>query len=168
MGKNNNKDFIFGSLVGGLIGAAAALFFAPKSGKEIRENLGQQANVMRDRTGRFTNDALEKSSGLANMAKEKTASLSQVVTEQSSQIMNKVRDITSTSKGQSDIIEKEVADAIEQISDETSTTKEKGHSEDATTDSIAEAIDAIAIDENKQQPQSEAQIDSEDKMKTNS
>lgn len=169
MGKsNNNKDFLIGSLVGGLIGAATALFLAPKTGKEVRENLGQQANVMKDRTGRFTSGAFEKSSGFANVAKEKTASLSQVVTEQSSQIMNKVRNITSTSKGETDFIEKEVADALVQISeDEPSTSPKDGQGDEhAISASIAEAVDAIENDEKKVLPQ--AQLGSEDQVKTNS
>lgn len=172
MGKNNNKDFIMGSLIGGLIGAAAAMFLAPKSGKEIRDNLGQQANMMKDRTGRFTSGTLEKSSGLANAAREKTASLSQVVTGQSAQIMNKVRDMTSGSKGQTEFIEKEVADAMEQISEGASTPKAEGQSDGQSevgiSASIAEEVEAIEKDEIKGQPQSEAQVGSEDKVKTNS
>jgi gas vesicle protein len=178
MGKNNNKDFIMGSLIGGLIGAAAAMFLAPKSGKEIRDNLGQQANMVKDRTGRFTSGTLEKSSGLANAAREKTASLSQVVSGQSSQIMNKVRDITGASKGQTEFIEKEVADAMEQISEGASTPKAEGQpvgqsdgpgqSEVGISASIAEAVEAIEKDEIKGQPQLEAQVGSEDKVNTNS
>lgn len=117
--KNNGRDFLVGSLVGGLVGAATALFLAPKSGKEIRDNLGQQANVMKDRTGQLTNTALEKSSDLAAMAKDKTSSLSQVVTEQSSQIMDKVRSITkaTNSADESEVIEREITEALEEITD---------------------------------------------------
>ncbi|MFC0270330.1 YtxH domain-containing protein [Metabacillus herbersteinensis] len=114
----NSKDFIIGSLVGGIIGAATALFLAPKSGKELRDDLGQQATVVKDRTGKFTNEALEKSNGIASMAKEKTSTLSQVVTEQSSQIMNKVRDLTNSSKENGDVVENMVVDALTSISDE--------------------------------------------------
>ncbi|MGM7720819.1 YtxH domain-containing protein [uncultured Metabacillus sp.] len=164
----NNKDFLMGSLIGGLVGAAAALFLAPKSGKEIRENLGQQANVMRDRTGKFTSQTLEKGTGLANVAKEKTASLSQVVTEQSSQIMNKVRDITSASKGQSDVVQKEVAEALEQVSDGASTPQEdRKKNDEGISAAIAEAVDAIEQDENKDQSEEEVKTTIRDEVKTN-
>jgi gas vesicle protein len=163
MGKNN-KDFIVGSIIGGLVGAATALFLAPKSGKEIRDNLGQQANVMKDRTGKFTNGALEKGSGIASVAKEKTASLSQVLTEQSSQIMNKVRDIKSTSNGQGDFVEKEVADALEQISGEASTSNTNEKTEDqAISESITEAVEAFEEDDKKEQPKA----DLKDEVKSN-
>ena len=69
--KNNGKDFIIGSLVGGLVGAATALFLAPKSGKEIRDNLSEQASVMKNRTGKLTNDALEKKLRVSIIGKRK-------------------------------------------------------------------------------------------------
>lgn len=122
MAKNSNgKDFIIGSLIGGLVGAATALFLAPKSGKEMRNNLGQQASMMKERTGKITNGALEKGSEFAAVAKDKTSSLSQVVTEQSSQIMDKVRSITNTSNSeeQADVVEKEIMNALEELNDET-------------------------------------------------
>jgi gas vesicle protein len=166
MGKNNSKDFIVGSLVGGLIGAATALFLAPKSGKEIRDDLGQQATMVKKRTGRITSDALEKSSGIANAAKEKTVSLSQAVTEQSSQIMNKVRDMTGTTKGQSDFIEKEIEDAMEQITDDSAPQKNSGQTGDSVA--VVEPDDPGNHENKQEQPQSEAKDGSEDQLKTNS
>ncbi|MGN7941821.1 YtxH domain-containing protein [Virgibacillus sp. 6R] len=116
----SNRDFMIGSIVGGLIGAAAALMLAPKSGKEIREELGQQANKMKEQSGRFSAEQIfEKGSDFVNVAKDKTSTLSQVVSEQSSQIMNKVRDITKNSNGQAnEVIENMVGDALEQIADD--------------------------------------------------
>lgn len=41
---NNNmsgKDFVIGALLGGIIGASAALLLAPKSGKELRQDLSE-------------------------------------------------------------------------------------------------------------------------------
>lgn len=96
----NSKDFLIGTLVGGIVGATTALFLAPKSGKELRDNIGEQAIIVKEKTGKITNDALEKSNEFAAIAKEKSANLSQAVSDQSSQIMNKVRDLKSTSKVQ--------------------------------------------------------------------
>lgn len=166
MGKNNSKDFIVGSLVGGLIGAVTALFLAPKSGKEIRDDLGQQASVVKGRTEKFTSQTLEKSAGLANVAKEKTVSLSQVVSEQSSQIMNKVRDLTNTTNEQRDVLESEVADALEQISEETPVTQKEAQTELPTA--IVEAVHAIELDVNNEQPQTDDQVNSVDEVKTKS
>lgn len=96
----NSKDFLIGTLVGGIVGATTALFLAPKSGKELRDNIGEQAVIVKEKTGKITNGALEKSNEFAAIAKEKSANLSQAVSDQSSQIMNKVRDLKSTSKNE--------------------------------------------------------------------
>lgn len=166
MGKNNNKDFIVGSVVGGLIGAATALFLAPKSGKEIRDDLGQQASMVKERTGKFTSQALEKSTGLANTAKEKTISLSQAVSEQSSQIMNKVRDLTNTSNEQRDMIEAEVANALEEITKETPAASKEAQ-EELPTASV-ELTHPTESDRSDEQLQANDEVNSEDKVKTNS
>lgn len=44
----------------GIIGATTALFLAPKSGKELRDDLGSQASALKDKTDRMTADAKEK------------------------------------------------------------------------------------------------------------
>lgn len=157
--KNNGKDFIIGSLVGGLVGAATALFLAPKSGKEIRDNLSEQASVMKNRTGKLTNDALEKSSGLASLAKEKTSSLSQVVTEQSSQIMDKVRSITKTteSEDQAEFVEKEITNALEELTEGSDGQKEEASVEESNENT-----------QETKQSSPEVSSQSEEEVKTNS
>ncbi|MGG3800073.1 YtxH domain-containing protein [Metabacillus fastidiosus] len=126
MSKNdlNSKDFLIGALVGSAIGAAAALFLAPKAGKDFRIEISQKATEVRDRTSEFKNNAIEKSGNLASYAKEKTANLSQIVSEQSSQIMNKVRDFKGSSQEQADIAESEIADALKEVSNSDEEIKE--------------------------------------------
>ena len=85
MGKNNgdginSKDFLIGTLIGSMIGAATALLFAPKSGKELREDLNTQTSSLRERGNEFASIALEKSSNLAKQ-----------VSDQSSQVAGKVK-----------------------------------------------------------------------------
>lgn len=76
----NSKDFVIGALVGGIIGAAVALFLAPKSGKELREDVSTQATQLKDKTA-----------DLSSTAKEKTTQLSTQFKEQSGQIVDKVK-----------------------------------------------------------------------------
>ena len=42
---NSGSGFVTGLLVGGLVGVAAALFFAPKAGKELQADLKTQATT---------------------------------------------------------------------------------------------------------------------------
>lgn len=43
MSNNNNTDLLLGFVVGGLIGFAMGILFAPKSGKETREDIVRKA-----------------------------------------------------------------------------------------------------------------------------
>jgi gas vesicle protein len=55
-GTNQNKSedssssFLLGALIGGLVGAAAAIFLAPKSGRELRSTLNNQAGTLKEKT----------------------------------------------------------------------------------------------------------------------
>lgn len=78
----NSKDFLIGTLIGGIVGAATALLMAPKSGKELRSDLNDQTVTLRDKGNEF-----------ASVAKEKSSSFARTVSDQSSQVANKVRDL---------------------------------------------------------------------------
>ena len=73
------KDFVIGALVGGIVGAAAALLLAPKSGSELRGDVAVQAVTLKD-----------KGVELSHVAKDKTAQLSSQLKEQSTQLVDKV------------------------------------------------------------------------------
>ncbi len=163
MAKNSNgKDFIIGSLIGGLVGAATALFLAPRSGKEMRDNLGQQASMVKKRTGKMTNSAFEKGTDFAAVAKDKTSSLSQVVTDQSTQIMDKVRSITksSTTADQTGVVEKEITNALEQLTEDT----EDKNQDKLETPSLSEA----GAENDQVQSELPNKEDSENEIKANS
>jgi len=60
-GTNQNKSedssssFLLGALVGGLVGAAAAIFLAPRSGRELRSTLNSQAETLKEKTVHLMN-----------------------------------------------------------------------------------------------------------------
>jgi gas vesicle protein len=96
----NTKDFVIGTLIGGIIGATTALLLAPKSGKELRNNLNEQAGAIKDKTSQWKDTAVEKGTELATVAKEKSASISKTVQDQSNGIVGKLK--TYRSNGQED------------------------------------------------------------------
>jgi gas vesicle protein len=90
-GSINAKDFLIGSLIGGIVGAATALFLAPKSGKELRDDLNTHAGTLKEKSGQWRETAMERGNGLAAAAKEKTSGITKTVQEQSNNLVNKVK-----------------------------------------------------------------------------
>lgn len=78
------KDFVVGAVVGGIIGAAVALLYAPKSGADLRSDVAKNASQLK-----------EKGVELSSVAKEKTVHLSSQLKDQSTQIVEKVKSKTS-------------------------------------------------------------------------
>jgi gas vesicle protein len=132
----NSKDFVIGALVGGIIGAAAALFLAPKTGRELRENVSSQAMQLKDKTV-----------DLSSTAKEKTTHLSTQLKEQSGQIVEKVKGMKSKSSapmddGTASSEGEEPLDFLETVTnsiDETPNENNKGLT--ATAQALQEAVE---------------------------
>ena len=82
--KSSTGGFLLGALIGGLVGATAALLLAPKSGKELRGDLNQQSALLK-----------QKSTDFAHYAKEKSSGLAKSVSEQSIQVVDKVKKLPS-------------------------------------------------------------------------
>lgn len=98
----SGKDFVIGALVGGVIGAAAALFLAPKSGKDLRSEVAVQASNLKEKSAGITSQAKEtagvlkeKSTVLASQAKEKSVQLTKKVQEQAGPVVDKVKSLKS-------------------------------------------------------------------------
>ena len=73
---------LLGAVVGGTAAAIAALLLAPKSGKELRDELAAQADDLMDMASDYTDMAKEKSTELTGIAKEKAQDLSQQAGDQ--------------------------------------------------------------------------------------
>ena len=54
-------DFLKGLLIGGIIGAVVGILYAPKSGKETREEIGRKAEELMAKAKEEYEQALEKS-----------------------------------------------------------------------------------------------------------
>ena len=55
---NNAKNIFIGLVIGGLVGAAAMLLFAPQSGKRTRDQIQLKSDQLRDQTTDTVKNAL--------------------------------------------------------------------------------------------------------------
>ena len=85
--QESSNSFLLGALIVGVVGAAAALLLAPKSGKEFRITLSNQAGSIMDKTGQFRENVMNKSNEFVS----KTSSLSQGIVKQSTGLLSKVK-----------------------------------------------------------------------------
>lgn len=132
----NTKDFIIGALVGGMVGAALALAFAPKSGKELRRDINYGAHQAKEVAVNWKQTAQEKGTEWKDIALVKGTEFKQKAVESTSEIAKnvaqKTQDITQTvqakfTKNDSDHVEnadQEQVDVTEQTEDSKQTNVE--------------------------------------------
>lgn len=85
------KDFFIGALTGAVVGSLTALLFAPKSGRELRQDINDQAFTLRDKTENLRSSAISKGNELTSTVKNKTTAISRKVSEQSVDLVKKVK-----------------------------------------------------------------------------
>ena len=96
---NNKSDFLVGLLLGGALGAALALLYAPQSGNETREKLKQKGDEIKDKTTDSYEKARVRASEVGDTLKEKTTSLASTVKESATTVtarLGKHRDTSDT------------------------------------------------------------------------
>jgi len=67
------EDWIKGLIVGGLVGMVLGILYAPKSGKETREDLGKMADEMCEKTRKQYEQTRGKIEDMAKSGKESYA-----------------------------------------------------------------------------------------------
>ncbi len=132
----NSKDFLIGALVGGIIGAATALFLAPKSGAELRGDVTTQATHLKEKTVDLSSTAREKTSQLSSQLKEKSGPLVDKVKSIKSKTSTPMDDGTASSEGEEPI------DFMETVTN----TIDEVVNEDKSTTSTAKALKEAVAD----------------------
>jgi gas vesicle protein len=68
---------ILSFIVGGIVGGVLGILFAPKPGKETRQDISEAAAEMKKEAEKFAKDARERVEGFVTESKEVIAKLSQ-------------------------------------------------------------------------------------------
>lgn len=92
MASSNSKgDFVVGLLVGGALGAALALLYAPQSGDTTRDALKRKADDLQDTAADAYDKVKSQTTTLAAQVKDSTSSLA----AQARETVGKVKDDVS-------------------------------------------------------------------------
>ncbi|WP_404455778.1 YtxH domain-containing protein [Virgibacillus necropolis] len=75
VGLKANKKVVTASVVGGVIGSVTTLLFAPKSGKELRDDISSQVTNAKDKTVEFSGNTRTKLSDFKSNATERSKHL---------------------------------------------------------------------------------------------
>lgn len=73
MASKNQQSFLIGALVGTIAGGVAALLFAPKPGRELRQDIAEGTKQVTERAQDVVKQVSERTAGFVESAKEKTA-----------------------------------------------------------------------------------------------
>lgn len=77
MSENNSGEVILAFLLGGIIGAAVGILYAPKPGKETREKLKDLTHDLTDKLETLGEEIQSKAGSAINEGKEKVVSQKQ-------------------------------------------------------------------------------------------
>jgi gas vesicle protein len=88
--------FFAGVLIGGLVGAAAALLMAPQSGEETRRTIGRYGNEFRDRAQDSLDDARDRAEATVADARRRGERIIEEARERAEKIMRESRERART------------------------------------------------------------------------
>jgi gas vesicle protein len=96
--KTGSADFFAGFLVGALVGAAAALLFAPQSGEETRTMIRDKGIELGERADALSVEARKRAEELQAQAKERAEALSTQAKERAQDVQVKVKQAVEEGK----------------------------------------------------------------------
>ena len=95
---SNRGDFIAGIVVGGFVGAIIGILYAPKSGKETREEIGRKTDELLSKAKEEYDNAIEKSHKAYEAVLDKLKQLEQQTQKKVDEVGQKVEEIKEQGK----------------------------------------------------------------------
>jgi gas vesicle protein len=96
---NDQNHFVWGFLIGGIMGALAGLFLAPKSGKELRAELKEKGSEAFEDAKEFYSEARVKAKAILDDARRRADELRKEADRQLSEARQRAKDILSGEEG---------------------------------------------------------------------
>ncbi|EJW19217.1 YtxH domain-containing protein [Paenibacillus alvei] len=113
--QTNCSTFVKGLLIGSAIGAAAALLLAPKSGRELRADIGDKAQQVGGKTKELATDLGSRTAETVKNVGSKAGAVVSSVKEASKEFAATVKEATA---GTADQLKEATADVAEEVAEE--------------------------------------------------
>ena len=94
----SGANFMLGILTGAFVGAAVALLFAPKTGTEMRAQLGEQYRGLADRVGEQTEHLRSTAGQLREQGRERIKQVSSQLSDRMSSTGERTTGSTETER----------------------------------------------------------------------
>ncbi|MFA5182879.1 MAG: YtxH domain-containing protein [Syntrophales bacterium] len=91
-------DFLKGLVIGGLVGAVIGILYAPKSGKETREEIGKKAEELLSKAKEEYEQALEKSRKTYETAVSRLKKIEEAAREKVGELESKAGEMVEKGK----------------------------------------------------------------------
>ena len=85
----SGASFVLGMMTGAFIGAGVALLFAPKSGTEMRQQLGEQYRDLAEKVGERTQHLRENAQQLREQGRERVQQLTSQLSDRMSSTVDR-------------------------------------------------------------------------------
>jgi gas vesicle protein len=116
--ENFRKGLLIGILTGGALGAALALLYAPKSGKELRKDIRDKSDEYLDEAEKYIAEAKDKAIDLINEGKKRSEKLIKDAKDKSDQLLKDAEKLFHDAKGKGNEYLSTGKETIEQKKDQ--------------------------------------------------
>jgi len=114
--QKKGKDLLVGAIVGGVLGAATALLFAPKSGRELRSDIAGQAQAVSEKTVQIASTVSQKTQEVAKTVSTHASDLVGKAKETASNVADSVRSWRESRQEEEEVeASEEVSEAAEDL-----------------------------------------------------
>jgi len=113
---NFSSGVLLGFLAGGAMGAALALLFAPKTGKELRQEIKSKTDEYLDDADKYIAEAKDKAIHLINDGKKMSEKLIKDAKERSDELLRDAEKVLEDAKSKTDEFVKSGKVKVEQKS----------------------------------------------------
>jgi gas vesicle protein len=98
--EQSGASFMLGVITGAFVGAGVALLFAPKTGQEMRQQLGEQYRGLADRVTETTQTLRENADTLRQQGRERVQQLTGQLSDRASAVIDRASSVAERWTGE--------------------------------------------------------------------